>query len=117
MQQRLPTYDLWSHCCGAKVIDPGNTWEWLCTSCKEHCMTATKQEVDVVVLNYLDDKHRVHLHRILYDNTNTDYNTLEEYVKWFLSEIYGSTNNLERMCDEEEAIKINDHRETVESSD
>jgi hypothetical protein len=36
-----------SSCCWERVIDPWNTWEWLCSSCLEHCTDEPEEEVNI----------------------------------------------------------------------
>lgn len=104
-----------SNCCGARVIDPWGTGEWICGDCKEHCTAWIIQEVDVAILNYMDVEHRIHIHRIEYDNTSTEYLSIDECVSDFIIEEYGSLNNIEFMYDEVQPMKMIDHREEVDN--
>jgi len=45
-----------SSCCWAKVIDHGNTWEWLCSECYEHSNEESdeKENADKKVKKQID---------------------------------------------------------------
>ena len=99
-----------SSCCGARVISPGNTGEWLCSSCKEHCEEDYIQDVDVAVLNFAG-KPEVQIFRIEYESASDEYEDIEWCVHQFLLEKFGGTSNLEFMRSEVNPIKVLDHRD------
>jgi len=33
-----------SNCCDKPIIDPWNTWEGICSECKEHCSNNTNED-------------------------------------------------------------------------
>lgn len=99
-----------SSCCGAKVDDPGNTGEWVCSSCKEHCDEDYIQDVDVAVLNFAG-KPEVQIFRIEYESASDEYEDIEWCVHQFLLEKFGGTSNLEFMRSEVNPIKVLDHRD------
>jgi len=42
-----------SDCCGERVIDHWNTWEGMCSSCKEHCWIQEEENQDN---RYIDEQ-------------------------------------------------------------
>ena len=97
-----------SNCCGAVVHDPGNTGEWLCSACKEHCIDCYIQDVDVAVLNFAG-KPEVQIFRIEYDSASDEYEDVEDCVLTFLEQEFGSTSNLEFMRSDM-PMQVLDHR-------
>lgn len=102
--------ELGSNCCWAKLVDPGNVGEGLCSECGEHATRHYIQEVDIAVIDTMDADHRVHIYRLEYDNCSTEYEDLDDCIQMFLYERYGNTNSLERVADEVNPIKVLDHR-------
>ena len=98
-----------SNCCGAKVNDPGNTGEWICTSCGEHCSNCYLQDVDVAVLNY-NGWPEVQIFRIVYDSASDEYDGVEWCIEEFLLEKFGGTSNLDYMYSEVSEVKVQDYR-------
>lgn len=49
-ERLLKRIDLGSNCCWAPIIDHGNTGEWICSDCKEHCSQSYSQQISLMVL-------------------------------------------------------------------
>ncbi len=109
VKDRLKYEALGSICCGERIIDPGNTGEWLCSSCKEPTSYHYIQEIDIAVLDFANSGE-VHIHRIEYDSVSIDYDDLDWCVDNFLYKRYGNTSNLQWMYDQVSPIKVLDYR-------
>lgn len=120
MIDQLQTTNLGSMCCWARVIDPGNTWEGLCSECKEHTTRRIIQEIDVVILDFANSGN-VYVHRIQYDNwvisDEFDADDIESYIVWRIEWKYWSVSNLEYMYSEVSPIEIIDKRKSLETEE
>lgn len=91
-----------STCCGATVIDPGNTGEWLCWSCKEHCWIAYSQQVSVMVMDA--STWRTHHHVLVNDGDQDD---VESRVEERIHDTYG--NDCDYMMSTDKCLEFLDH--------
>lgn len=116
----LQTTNLGSMCCWARILDPGNTGEWLCWDCKEHTSNRILQEVDVAILDFANSGN-VYIHRLIYDNwvitDEFDSNDIESFIVWRIDKHYWNTNNLEYMYSESSPIEIIDDRKSLETEE
>ena len=65
-----------SNCCWASVIDPGNTGEWLCSECKEHCTDEEEIEIKEVTIQDIINNWRETI-----DKINLEWVTLHDHRK------------------------------------
>ena len=100
--RQLKRVELGSNCCWATVIDPGNTGEWLCSECKEHCGKAVAQEVSVMVMDFYNG--RVHHHVLTNDGDQDD---VAERVEERVHKTYW--NDCEFMYSAEKYLEFLDH--------
>jgi hypothetical protein len=85
MVRQLKRIELGSSCCGATVYDPGGTWEWLCTDCKEHCSEAYIQQISLMVLT---TDGRAHHHILTYDQQEDKDNDMDDRVQSMVDKLY-----------------------------
>lgn len=111
MSDLLRRVSQWSSCCWAKIIDPGNTGEWICAECKEHCSEEYTEEVDIAVLDFANTD--IYIDRLEYDSI--DHPTVEEFVDDYLTFKYGWTDNLQYMIAQVKPIRIWNERDVLET--
>lgn len=101
---------IWSNCCSALVIDPGNTGEWICSECGEHCSIVSIREFDLAML---DAKlWQAHIFRLSYDPGVEDmYEAARRYFEYEGIDL----TDIEYICFEDSPIIAKDHRKRLKT--